>query len=787
MSEKIAEDKPRRIKKDIVMPFSWSQGIILIIAVVLSLIAVKKLSPKPGKSTPRFWALLAGMMGLAYLLNRFLYVVVVLPSVPGSFELNPVFFSLFGILASVLALGYLGLLPALLIGSLAGTVQVVVHGQSILAVIAEWAFVLLLAEKFTKPEERGNRSGLTLRFVVSFLELLPLIFLAQLIQQLVEKNGFLFQLIQFSLNAWISVLPSLVISILIIHALNLFSSFAWLPSQFIRTIGSRKAVVDFASRSIDSLARGNLDLPTPIQVNSLQEEVLLSRIVELRDQLTKRQDLVNKALSVHIDLEDRDSRTADFQTLLETTLAYGAESARLLIYSVNPNLSSTVIKEKFAVGSKTEAFAPMDAILLNRLDQGEKLMLTDLKAKQYFGIDDDFLMPKSLVAYALEFSSKEALLFWIGFTDNHMFNSRETGFYEAIGKHAAALLHSNEQLNLATDQGAWLISAIDSLPQAHFVLNARNKLVFANKKGNELISQYGDLFAPAQVNPENEDFVNFTNQNSVTASSLSFRLASIAFHANYYPILAGKEQLGKVIQVINASEVSETDQQKVQFLTNISHDLQAPLKLMRGYLLLLQNLGDFVPEQEKYLQKIHANVDNMDILTHKLLSLEQLDTRQIMNLDPVDVRQVVEEVISVLALQANQKRLQLRSDFSGLKSNFINADRVLLQEAVFNILDNAIKFSHSGAEVEISAFKDNDYCYIRVKDFGKGISLMDKEKVFTRFYRVDSEEGFSMSGQGLGLSIAKEVAEKHGGRIELQTKLGAGSTFTIVLPLRNLV
>jgi len=270
------------------------------------------------------------------------------------------------------------------------------------------------------------------------------------------------------------------------------------------------------------------------------------------------------------------------------------------------------------------------------------------------------------------------------------------------------------------------------------------------------------------------------------ASSLSFRLASIAFHANYYPILAGKDQLGKVIQIINASEVSETDQQKVQFLTNISHDLQAPLKLMRGYLLLLQNLGDFAPEQQRYLEKIHANVDNMDILTHKLLSLEQLDARQTLSIDAVDMRQVIEEVISVLALQANQKKLSIHTDFSGLKSTFINADRVLLQEAVFNIIDNAIRFSNNGADIEISAFKDDDFAYMRVKDFGKGISLMDKEKVFNRFYRVEAEDGFSMRGQGLGLSIAREVAEKHGGRIDLQSKLGAGSTFTIILPLRNL-
>lgn len=768
------------------MQLTWSQAIVLTVSALISLFYTRKLQAQPNRLSLQNGIFFVILLASAFLFTRFLYLVLQLPAIPGSFESNPVFFSILGMLPAVLSLGLVGLLPALMVGLVAGLTQMAVHGQSILAIITQWAFLILLAQKFSKPEERGNRSGLTLRFTVSFLELLPIIFIFQLLLQLLEKDGYLFPLVQFSLNSWISSLPALILSILLIHAVNLFSSLAWLPSKFIRATGSRKAVVDFANRSIESLAKGHLDLPAPIQVTSLQEEVLLSRIKDLRDELASRQDLVNKALSIQINDDSSESRNVAMQSLLETTLAYGADSSRLLIYSTNAAQNSTSVKEKYSTGQKSEIFAPMDAILINRLDKDERLMLTDLKAKQYFGINDDFQMPKSLLAKTYDISQKETALFWVGFQENHVFNSRETGFYEAVGQRAAILLRTVERLNLVTDQGAWLISAIDSLPQAHFVLNTTNKVVFANQRANALIDQYGNLFTFLPGIHENEEFLNFALQNSDSASSLSFRLASNLYQANYFPIMAGKDQLGKVIQIINASEISETDQQKVQFLTNISHDLQSPLKLMRGYLLLLQNLGELIPEQQKYLEKIHANVDTMDILTHKLLSLEQLDARQTLSLDTVDIRKVIEDVISVLALQANQKKLLLRTDYSGLKSDFIQADRVLLQEAVFNIIDNAIKFSNHDASVEISAFKDDDFAYIQVKDYGKGISLMDKEKIFNRFYRVEEANGFSMRGQGLGLSIAREVAEKHGGRIELQSKLGEGSTFTLILPLRTL-
>ncbi len=767
------------------MQLSWGQSMVLVVSALICLFSIRKLQVKPSRPKLHNWLLLIFLCFSAFLLNRYIYLVITIPAIPASFDSNPVFFSLAGSIPAILTLGLVGLLPSLFVGLIAGFSQMAFNGQNIFAIIVQWAFVLLLAQKFTKPEERGNRSGLTFRFTLSFFELFPVIFLGQLFLQLLEQNGYLFPLIQFSINHWISILPSLIISILSIHALNMFSNLAWLPSKFVRTTGSRKAVVDYATRTIDALARGQLDMPASIQVTSLQEEVLLSKIMDLRDELALRQDLVNKALSVQIEDESRENRIAAIQSLLETTLAYGADSSRFVIYKTNASENAILLKDKYFVGSKSELFAPMDAILINRLELGERLMLTDLKAKQYFGINEDFLMPKSLLAKTYEISQKEIALFWVGFQENHVFNSRESGFYEAVGQRASSLLRNVENLNLVTDQGAWLISAIDALPQAHFILNTTNKLVFANQNGNALLEAYEGLFSSSAGGSESVEFVSFAYQNSSVPSSLSFRLAGNLYQANYFPIMAGKEQLGKVIQIISASDISETDQQKVQFLTNISHDLQAPLKLMRGYLLLLQNLGELIPEQQKYLEKIHANVDNMDILTHKLLSLEQLDARQSLSFDTVDLRKVIDDVLSVLALQANQKKLQLRTDYSGLKSDFITADQVLFQEAIFNIIDNAIKFSNHNAAIDITVFKDDDFAYIQVRDYGKGISLMDREKIFNRFYRVEEGEGFSMRGQGLGLSIAREVAEKHGGRIELQSKLGEGSTFTVVMPLRN--
>ena len=139
----------------------------------------------------------------------------------------------------------------------------------------------------------------------------------------------------------------------------------------------------------------------------------------------------------------------------------------------------------------------------------------------------------------------------------------------------------------------------------------------------------------------------------------------------------------------------------------------------------------------------------------------------------------------MLDLQAQQRKVTLHNDFSGLRNPNIVADRVLLRQAVFNLVENAIKFNRVGGDVWIIAAKDAAKVRIEVKDNGKGIAPLDQPKVFTRYFHIEYGETFDSPGPGLGLSIVKSVVEKHGGKISVQSKLGEGSTFTIEIPLRK--
>lgn len=121
-----------------------------------------------------------------------------------------------------------------------------------------------------------------------------------------------------------------------------------------------------------------------------------------------------------------------------------------------------------------------------------------------------------------------------------------------------------------------------------------------------------------------------------------------------------------------------------------------------------------------------------------------------------------------------------------MKAPYISADRILIQQAIYNLLENAIKFSPRGETILIKAEKDASWMHVSVQDHGKGIAPLDQSRIFDRFFFMDDEPNFDNRGQGLGLAIVKSIAEKHGGAISVESKLGVGSQFSFDIPLHRL-
>jgi signal transduction histidine kinase len=170
---------------------------------------------------------------------------------------------------------------------------------------------------------------------------------------------------------------------------------------------------------------------------------------------------------------------------------------------------------------------------------------------------------------------------------------------------------------------------------------------------------------------------------------------------------------------------------------------------------------------------------------NNLLDLGRIEAGIDLQLEIVPVNDIVERVIGALQLQASQKRLQLTSEMASHTTPLVEADQALLQQALYNLVENGIKYTDQGGKVTVRIQARQDRMTFEVNDTGIGIAPVDLPRLFEKFYRGAQRETRRQSGTGLGLAIVKSIAERHGGQVWVESLLGKGSTFYLAIPLRQ--
>jgi signal transduction histidine kinase len=175
----------------------------------------------------------------------------------------------------------------------------------------------------------------------------------------------------------------------------------------------------------------------------------------------------------------------------------------------------------------------------------------------------------------------------------------------------------------------------------------------------------------------------------------------------------------------------------------------------------------------------------MSRLVNNLLDLGRIEAGLDLQLEMVPVRDIVERVTGSMQLQANQKQILLNTDVEPESAPLVEADLALLQQALHNLVENAIKYTPNGGKVEVRIHSDQDQIRFAISDTGIGIAPVDQPRLFEKFYRGAQREAKKQNGSGLGLAIVKSIAERHGGQVWVESQLGKGSTFTLEIPLRQ--
>ena len=221
------------------------------------------------------------------------------------------------------------------------------------------------------------------------------------------------------------------------------------------------------------------------------------------------------------------------------------------------------------------------------------------------------------------------------------------------------------------------------------------------------------------------------------------------------------------------------------FVANVSHELRTPLTAIRGYAetLLAGGLEDKA-NNRRFVEIIQAHAIRLNNIASDLLILSDLEAgRRDANPGPVSVEEAINTALLTVGSEASIRGVKVAR--GGISNATVTGHAIRLEQAIVNLLDNAVKFNRPGGEVRIdSGFMPDGRVFISVSDTGSGIPSDDLPRIFERFYRVDRARSREVGGTGLGLSIVKHVMERMDGQIKVESRLGKGSTFTIILPPR---
>jgi two-component system phosphate regulon sensor histidine kinase PhoR len=251
------------------------------------------------------------------------------------------------------------------------------------------------------------------------------------------------------------------------------------------------------------------------------------------------------------------------------------------------------------------------------------------------------------------------------------------------------------------------------------------------------------------------------------------------------PLLdATNQQIGTLVVFNDVTQLRRLENMRRDFVANVSHEIKTPLTAIKGFVeTLLQGNVDQAEENERFLGIIQKHVDRLNSIIEDLLALSRIEQEgesKEINSRKVKIEAIFQAAIQLCRSKAEEKNIRIDLDCE--KETAAVLDPTLIEQAVVNLLDNAIKYSEPQSTVLLKTHRQNSELIISVQDHGIGIAQKHLPRLFERFYRVDKARSRNMGGTGLGLAIVKHIAQVHGGRIQVESKLGEGSRFSIHLP-----
>ena len=224
-------------------------------------------------------------------------------------------------------------------------------------------------------------------------------------------------------------------------------------------------------------------------------------------------------------------------------------------------------------------------------------------------------------------------------------------------------------------------------------------------------------------------------------------------------------------------EILKSANMRVEFTANVSHELKTPLTSISGYAELIENGMASGEQAQRFAAEIHKSANRLLTLINDIIKLSQMDAPGYkVEREAVDLGQIAENTVQQLRISAQKMDVTLTTD---VKPAWVMADKGMMEELIYNLCDNAIRYNVRGGSVRVEVRPVRERILLVVQDTGIGIGRENQERVFERFYRVDKSRSKATGGTGLGLAIVKHIAAQHDATIAMESELGSGTTITV--------
>jgi signal transduction histidine kinase len=534
-----------------------------------------------------------------------------------------------------------------------------------------------------------------------------------------------------------------------------------------------------------------VDRPISEELSSKQTGEAFSEIEKLRDVIR-----INKA-DVQNQLEEKEqllriTNTVQafgnyddaIQPVLDLMTKKGADCVRVII--IKPELtlkqkSQSVIVKK---GATADLFAYLDSQILDLLQKQNQLILPNAARSKQLNLMPGFLHPGAIIALNLIHDDQKLGILWAAFDQPRNFSKTDMQFYEQMTAEIQKNVITNQQYKGIEQSYNFVKEALDRIPLPVFIINSENNLEFTNLAGSSLPGILNEKYLnnPAENNilfKPLAEIINKTDYDTNSPSELIFP------DKHFYIVKIASLDQGytgsRLVILLDSTADKERQQKQNDFIGTVSHDMRSPLTLVKGYINMLEMVGSLNDQQKEFIQKIIINVDSMTKLVNNILDIERLESGIGLKKELTSPEEMLDETISELRPSADQKNIQI--DCIKETNEKVFMDRFLLKQAMYNLIENGIKYSAVGGKIEIKLTKNDRTIEFVIQDHGVGIAPIDLPKIFDKEYRSNLKNQDQIRGAGLGLSIVKSIAERHNGKVWVESQLGKGSTFHLEIPV----